>query len=160
MEKKKDEWQTIEPGIWKPETEGDQIEGVLMNKEPRDEASGTSARYYIENQDGMFLIWGSAVIDDRMQCVKIPQKVRVTFEGHTKNKNKKNQQVNLFKVEVAKSAPCSEVTAESGTVAVKKETAPKGALSSSSPIPEDAPGSLSGVPWFPMKTCSREFFAI
>ncbi len=146
MEKKKDEWQTIEPGIWKPENEGDQIAGVLVNKEPRDEASGTSARYYIENQDGMFLIWGSAVIDDRMQYVKIGQKVRVTFEGHTKNK--KNQQVNLFKVEVAKAVPYSEVTAESGTVAVKGETAPKGALSSGSdsvsesPIPRDAPEPL------------------
>ncbi|MFO8240039.1 MAG: hypothetical protein R6T90_03460 [Dissulfuribacterales bacterium] len=102
METKKDEWQTIEPGIWKPETEGDLIAGVLVNKEPRDEAAGTSARYYIENQDGMFLVWGSAVIDDRMQYVKIGQKMRITFEGHTKNK--KNQQVNLFKVEVAKGA--------------------------------------------------------
>jgi hypothetical protein len=45
-------------------------------------------------------IWDSAVIDDRMQYVKIGQKVRVTFEGHTKNK--KNQQMALFKVEVAK----------------------------------------------------------
>jgi hypothetical protein len=35
-----------------------------------------------------------------MQYVKIGQKVRITFEGRTKNK--KNQQVNLFKVEVAK----------------------------------------------------------
>jgi hypothetical protein len=60
MEKKKDEWQTIEPGIWNPDTEGDQIASVLVNKEPRDEVTGTSARYYIENQDGMFLIWGSA----------------------------------------------------------------------------------------------------
>ncbi len=102
METKKDEWQTIEPGIWKPETEGDQIAGDLVNKEPRDEAAGTSARYYIENPDGMFLVWGSAVIDDRMQYVKIGQKMRITFEGHTKNK--KNQQVNLFKVEVAKGA--------------------------------------------------------
>jgi hypothetical protein len=80
----------------------------------------------------MFLIWGSAVIDDRMQYIKIGQKVRVTFEGHTKNK--KNQQVNLFKVEVAKTVPYSEVTA------------PKGALSSDSvsesPIPRDAPGSV------------------
>jgi len=30
----------------------------------------------------MFLVWGSAVIDDRMQYVKIGQKVRITFEGH------------------------------------------------------------------------------
>ena len=88
----------------------------------------------------MFLIWGSAVIDDRMQYVKIGQKVRVTFEGHTKNK--KNQQVNLFKFEVAKTVPYSEVTTESGTVAKEGETAPKGAPSSPSQIPQDAPESL------------------
>ena len=104
-----------------------------MNKEPRDEANGTSARYYIESQDGIFLIWGSAVIDDRMQYVKIGQKVRVTFEGHTKNK--KNQQENLFKVEVAKVVPYSEVS-ESGTVAVKGKAAPKGAVSSSGAVSE------------------------
>jgi hypothetical protein len=130
--KANDEWQTIEPGRWKHETEGDQIAGVLVNKEPRDETSGTSARYYIENQDGMFLIWGSPVIDDRMQYVKTGQKVRVTFEGHTKNK--KNQQVNLFKVEVPKAVPQNE------------ETAPKGALSSGSGsesrTPRDTPESL------------------
>ncbi|MFO8090841.1 MAG: hypothetical protein R6U13_13455, partial [Desulfatiglandaceae bacterium] len=95
------------------------------------------ARYYIENQDGMFLVWGSAVIDDRMQYVKIGQKVRVTFERHTKNK--KNQQVNLFKVEVAKGVPYSEGV-ESGSVAAKEEKAPKGAPTSSSL------GSGSGSP--------------
>jgi hypothetical protein len=121
-----DEWQAIEPGVWRPENEGDQISGVLVSKEPRAEASGISARYYIENQDGMFLVWGSAVIDDRMQYVKIGQKVRITFEGRTKNK--KNQQVNLFKVEVAKT-PYTEIT-ESGPGTKKEETAPKGAPSS------------------------------
>ena len=38
-------------------------------------------------------------IDDSMQYVKIGQKIRITFEGKTKNK--RNQDVNLFKVEVA-----------------------------------------------------------
>ncbi len=139
MEKKKDEWQTIEPGIWKPETEGDQIAGVLVNREPRDEVNGTSSRYYIENQDGMFLIWGSAVIDDRMQYVKIGQKVRVTFEGHTKNK--KNQQVNLFKIEVAKTPETGKVENES--VPGKPDEAPKGA---SSPPAISTPVSDSAEP--------------
>jgi len=38
-------------------------------------------------------------LDDSMQYVKIGQKIRITFEGKTKNK--RNQDVNLFKVEVA-----------------------------------------------------------
>lgn len=73
--------------------------GVLIGKEPKEENSGLSARYYIENSNGRFFVWGSAVLDDRMQYVKIGQKIRITFEGKTKNK--RNQDVNLFKVEVA-----------------------------------------------------------
>jgi len=94
-----DKWKTIKPGVWKPEKEGDNIIGVLVNKEPKDEQSGLSARYYLENQEGTFFVWGCAVIDDRMQYAKIGQKVRITFEG--KIKNKRNQDVNLYKVEVS-----------------------------------------------------------
>ena len=94
-----DKWKTIEPGVWKPEKEGDNIIGVLVNKAPKDEQSGLSARYYLEYEEGTFFVWGCAVIDDRMQYAKIGQKVRVTFEGKTKNK--RNQDVNLYKVEVS-----------------------------------------------------------
>lgn len=94
-----DKWKTIEPGVWKPEKEGDNIIGVLINKAPKDEQSGLSARYYLENQEGTFFVWGCAVIDDRRQYAKIGQKVRITFEG--KIKNKRNQDVNLYKVEVS-----------------------------------------------------------
>ena len=94
-----DEWKTIEPGIWKPEKEGENIIGVLVNKEPKDEQGGFSAKYYLDDGKGTWLVWGCAVIDDRMQYVKVGQKVRITFEGKTKNK--RNQDVNLFKVEVA-----------------------------------------------------------
>jgi len=73
--------------------------GVLVSKEPKDENTGLSARYYLETQEGMFFVWGSAVIDDRMQYVKTGDKVRITFEGKTTNK--RNQTVNLFKLEVA-----------------------------------------------------------
>lgn len=94
-----EKWKTIEPGAWKPEKEGDNIIGVVVNKEPKDEQSGLSARYYLENEKGTFFVWGCAVIDDRMQYAKIGQKVRITFEGKTKNK--RNQAVNLYKVEVS-----------------------------------------------------------
>ena len=94
-----DEWKTIEPGVWKPEKESDQITGVLVSKEPKDEITGLSARYYLETKAGMFFVWGTAVLDDRMKYVKIGQKVRITFGGKTTNK--RGQTVNLFKVEVA-----------------------------------------------------------
>ena len=94
-----DEWKTIDPGVWKPEKESEQITGVLVSKEPKDEITGLSARYYLETKAGMFFVWGTAVLDDRMKYVKIGHKVRITFEGKTTNK--RGQTVNLFKVEVA-----------------------------------------------------------
>jgi hypothetical protein len=108
-----DEWKTIEPGVWKPEQKGDHIIGVLVNKTPKDEQSGLSARYYIENENGTFFLWGSAVIDDRMQYVKVGQKVRITFEGKTKNK--RNQDVNLYTVEVADTVKENAYSSNSGT---------------------------------------------
>ena len=97
-----DKWKTIEPNVWRPKEKGDYIIGVLINKQPKDEITGLSARYQLENLDGMFLIWGSAVLDDRMQYAKIGDKIRITFDGKTKNK--RNQDVNLFRVEVAESS--------------------------------------------------------
>jgi len=94
-----DEWKTIEPGVWKPVRENEQITGILVSKEPKDEITGLSARYYLETKAGMFFVWGTAVLDDRMKYVKIGQKVRITFGGKTTNK--RGQTVNLFKVEVA-----------------------------------------------------------
>ena len=94
-----DKWKTIEPNVWRPKEKGDCIIGALVNKQPKDETTGLSARYQIENQEGMFLIWGSAVLDDRMQYAKIGDKIRITFDGKTKNK--RNQDVNLFIVDVA-----------------------------------------------------------
>jgi len=94
-----DRWKPIEPAVWKSGKVGDQIIGVLVNKEPKDENTQLSARYYLENKDGMFLIWGCAVLDDRMQYVKVGVKIRVTYEGETTNK--RNQKVILYRVDVA-----------------------------------------------------------
>ncbi len=74
-----DEWKTIEPGVWKPQHTGEQITGVLISKEPKDEKTGLSARYYLETEAGMFFVWGTAVLDDRMQYAKIRDRVRITF---------------------------------------------------------------------------------
>jgi hypothetical protein len=109
-----DNWKTIEPSIWKPEKEGDHIIGILISKAPKDENAGYSARYYIDNIEGMLLVWGSAVLDDRMQYVKLGDRIRITFEGKTKNK--RNQSVNLFKVEIANEKPSGSDTSTPNSI--------------------------------------------
>lgn len=96
------EWKEIDPNQWKPANPGDSIEGVLVNKMPRE--GDLSAKYYVEvtepsGKTGIKLVWGSTVLDDRMQFVEPGQKVRITFKE--KKKNKRGQDLNIYKVEVS-----------------------------------------------------------
>ncbi len=106
-----DEWKSVDSGVWRPLKEGDQIVGVLTDREPKDETARLSARYHLQNERGRFLVWGSAIIDDRMRYVNKGDKVRITYEGTTKNK--RNQDVHLYRVEVARNLEGIHTTDES-----------------------------------------------
>lgn len=101
-----DEWKKIEPGVWKPENKGDSIIGALISKEPKDE--NVSAKYHVEDTNGdLFLVWGSAILDNRLQHVKIGQKIKIVYNGKTKNQ--RGQDLNLYEVAVAKSSAPSQI---------------------------------------------------
>ena len=102
------EWTTVEPLTWKPEAEGDSITGVLIAREVKTE--DLSARYSLENEQGLWLVWGSAVLDDRMKYVSIGDKIRITFKGEVANKNPRFNPTKIFKVEVAKQTSVPQET--------------------------------------------------
>ena len=101
MEETNTQWEAVEPGIWKPEQEEDQIEGVLINKKENVGINESNA-YYIENNDGMHMIWGSTVLDDRMSIISVGDTIRITYKGT--RKNKRNQDTKIFKVEKAENS--------------------------------------------------------
>ena len=103
-------YKEIETKVWKAENEGDRIEGVLIAKEPKTEDIG--AKYTIENKDGGFLVWGSAILDDKMQQVKVGEELRITFDGQ--KDLGKGKKLNQYRVEVAE-------TDENTTPAVEEE---------------------------------------
>ena len=90
-------WKEVESNVWKPEKEGDQITGVLIQKQPRTDE--LSPRYTIENKDGQFMVWGSAIIADKVEPLEVGLEIRITFEG-TKNLGG-GKTLKQFKVEVA-----------------------------------------------------------
>lgn len=100
MNEKDFNFKDVDPGVWKYEKEGDSIFGVLIHREPREEANELSARYYLENEDGKVMVWGSAVLDDRLKLVEIGTPIRITYKG--KQKNSKGRDMNIFKVEEGK----------------------------------------------------------
>jgi len=99
MEETTTQWETVEPNVWKAENVEDKIEGVLVDKKS-DVGVNKSNIYHIENEEGLFFVWGSTVLDDRMAAVNVGQKLKITYKG-TKP-NKRGQDTKIFKVERAK----------------------------------------------------------
>jgi len=92
-------WKDVEPNVWKPQSEGESISGVLIKVELKGTTNALGSKYYVENTTGQYLVWGSTVLDDRMTLVTIGTLVRITYKGTTLNKRK--QEVKIYKVETS-----------------------------------------------------------
>jgi len=76
----------IEPALWKPEKEGDEITGVLIKK---DYGVGEyeSTLYSVETEAGKFVnFFGGKVLDGKMAYVKDGDRIKVIFKGKVKKK--------------------------------------------------------------------------
>ena len=70
----------------------------MIAKEPK-VGKEQSAKYHVENQKGAQLVWGSAVLDDRMQHVQIGDGIKIVYEGQ--KELAKDRKLNLYRVYVA-----------------------------------------------------------
>lgn len=87
----------IEPGVWKPEKEGDKITGIFIS---RDEEVGDfkSTIYHLDVDGEPMSVWGSAALNPKMVSVKSGDKIEIEFTGTTPSK--KGADTKLFKVSV------------------------------------------------------------
>ncbi len=93
------EFEIIEPNVWKSEKEGDSVEGTLISQ--RDEVGPNKSKtYHLEKDKEQIMVWGSTVLDSRMDFVNIGDYVRITFKGT--QKNTKGQDTKIFQVERSK----------------------------------------------------------
>jgi len=90
-----DEWVSTEPQIWKEEEKGDTIEGKLVGKREKGGKYG-NASYLIENDEGVRVVFGTTVLENRMEAVNIGDIVRIVFKGMAKNK--RDEDIKLFEV--------------------------------------------------------------
>lgn len=90
----------VESSVWQPVSAEEFIEGILVQKLPRE--GDLSARYHIDLfGSGNKMIWGTAVLDQRMTLVAVGDYVKVTYKGKVKTKDSKRD-VHIWKVESAK----------------------------------------------------------
>lgn len=91
-------WTEVNPGVWKPEKDGDSIEGTLIDKE-QNIGKNNSWLYHLDDGNKKTTVWGCAVLDERMKFVQIGQLIKITFVKKTKSKA--GRDLNIYKVYVA-----------------------------------------------------------
>lgn len=83
------------PSVWKPKEEGDSIEGTYIRKK-ENVGKNKANLYIIEKHDGEKIsVWGSTVLDDKMDYVSLGNVIIITFLGNDEGKN-----YHKYKVEV------------------------------------------------------------
>ncbi len=87
----------IEPGVWKPEKEGDKIKGTFISK---DEGVGKfeSTAYHLEVDGTPMTVWGSAALTPKMVGIKPGDLVEIEYTGTTPSE--KGADTKLFDVSV------------------------------------------------------------
>lgn len=94
------EYEEIKPSVGSLKNVGDQVEGILISKEPSKKYG--NMEYWIENKEGHRKIFGTTVLDERMKFVNVGDYVKIEFTAI--EKNKKGQDTKIFKVYKAKKA--------------------------------------------------------
>lgn len=89
------EWISTDPRIWKPENDGDALTGKLLQKRERG-GKYQSESYVIENHEAMYIVFGTAVLEDRMKNVSVGDIVRIVYKGV--EKNKRDEDTKIFEV--------------------------------------------------------------
>jgi len=93
------EFNKISPGVWKPTTVGDTMEGVLISSEVGKKFGGKV--YHLETPEGgQVVIFSTTVLEDRMSYVKVGDYCKIVFNGT--QKNAKGQATKMFDVYKAK----------------------------------------------------------
>ena len=92
---KQDTWVSTQAKIWKENGAGDAIEGKLIDRRENGGKYGNES-YTLENDDGVFIVFGTTVLEDRMKSIAIDDLIRIVFKGIEKNKRDEN--IKIFEV--------------------------------------------------------------
>lgn len=101
------EFKKIESEIKKFEKEGDSIQGVLIGVSTSKTPDGKDNKAYKirTKENKVYTIFGTAVLNDRMQAVVLNQEVQIILTGFSPSKLKGRSPIKLFDVYV-----CEDLT--------------------------------------------------
>ena len=78
--KKPESWSEVKPGVWEYEKTPELV-GVLVESKSN-VGPNLSNLYTIQKDDNTLIsVWGSTILDTRLQFVKLGERVKIVFEG-------------------------------------------------------------------------------
>lgn len=86
------------PEVWTHDTKGDFIEGVYLKKK-ENIGKNKANMYFLDVQGTTRSVWGTTVIDNKMEVVSTGNKIKITFLGVNEDKGYKDYQVQEDKME-------------------------------------------------------------
>ncbi|HEA84586.1 MAG TPA: hypothetical protein ENI04_01225 [Candidatus Wildermuthbacteria bacterium] len=99
------DWEKIEPDVgegkglpmWKPQKEGDMLEGVLMEKKEKVGRNKSNIYTFLSDDDEIQL-WGSVVIDSRLKNIPADgtEMVRIEYLGEKEGENGMYKDYDIF----------------------------------------------------------------
>lgn len=93
-------FEEINPQEIKFENVEDSVEGIVLQKQT-DIGPNKANLYSIETSEGVKNVWGATILDQRMDFVKVGDKVKITFKGLGEKKPGQNAP-KIFSVAVDK----------------------------------------------------------
>ena len=102
------EWDTIgssgKAPVWDFEKDGESIEGVFTSVSI-DVGRNKSRLYEITTPDGeVYALWGSTVLDSRMESVAVGDYIRITYKGK-ETSNRTGRTVKIFDLKRKRTEP-------------------------------------------------------
>ena len=88
----------IEPNVWKPTNDGDELVGIFITKEKGGQYNNWIYHFETkkDNKTEQVTVFGTTVLIDRMSYVKEGSKVKIVNKGM--QPNKKGQDTKIFDV--------------------------------------------------------------
>lgn len=95
MTEKNPEWIEIEPQIWTPLNEGDEVEGKYLGNK-KHIGLNDSIKYYLEYRGSTIAFWDTQLLRERMDLININDYIKIIYKGIVISKN--NREVKIFSV--------------------------------------------------------------
>lgn len=82
-------FEKVELDTWKPQETNDELVGIFVKAE-KDVGANNSMLYNMEVEGKSISVWGSAVLDPKMNAVKIGDMIKIVYLGKGEAKSGKN----------------------------------------------------------------------